>query len=188
MEFTFDEIPNLKFYYKFKKLSRNQREFITNLSDNILNNNCSIYEFPATLDKDFLYNSVLYTISRQTNKKFIILTKNYDKVYELLKIYSTISKICEKYNPDITHLKILPFFDRKMLCINEKILDEASSLDFDSYCTRITASWVPENKKCVYYSVSLIELIFYLPNLLLVVPYIYSKKNLYYITIFFYNF
>jgi hypothetical protein len=156
MEFTFDEIPDLKFYYKYKKLSKNQKEFITNLSDSILNNHCSIYEFPPTLDKDFLYNTVLFTLSRQFNKKFIILTKNYDKVYEILKTYTAISKICQNYNPKFNYLKVIPFFDRKMLCINEKILEEASSLDFDSYCTKITASWVPENKKCQYYSVRII--------------------------------
>jgi hypothetical protein len=153
MEFSINDYPELKIYYKFKKLSKNQKEFISSLTNNIVKNLCSIYEFPPTLDKDFLYTSVLYTLARQNKNKFILLCKNYDKVYEIMKNFTTISNICQKYTKLNNLIKIVPFFDRKMMCLNEKLLEDASSLDLDSYCTRATASWVPDNNKCSYYMV-----------------------------------
>jgi hypothetical protein len=126
------------------------------LLHNLINNRNSIYEFPPTLDKDFLYNSVLYSLAKQRNQKFVIICKSYDKIYELMKNFNQIANISEKYlgNKNINYhsVKVVPYFDRKMMCLNEKALDEASSLDFDGYCTRVTASFVDENSKCQFYT------------------------------------
>jgi hypothetical protein len=153
MEFSSLEFPELKIYYRFKKMTKNQNEFTTSLLHNLINNRHAIYEFPPTLDKDFLYNSLLFTLSRQRNQKFVIITKSYDKIYELMKNLTQISNICEKFTQGKSSVKVVPYFDRKMMCINEKALDEASSLDFDSYCTKVTASWVEAGSKCANYTV-----------------------------------
>jgi hypothetical protein len=153
MEFISQEFPEIKIYYRFKKLTKNQNEFLTSMLHNLVNNRLAIYEFAPTLDKDFLYNSILFSLSRYKNEKFIILTKNYDKIYELMKNFALISNLCKKYNNDFDKLKVVPFFDRKMMCINNDALENASSIDLDSYCTQITASWLDENSKCVFYNV-----------------------------------
>lgn len=147
---------NLKIYYKSKKFSKNQLEFITNLYNNINDNNCAIHEFPPTLDKDFLYNSVLFSLAKQLDKKFIILVKNYDKIYEILNNFSKINTICKKFYDNKTeyeNLKIVPYFERKILCLNDKLIETASTLDFDSYCINSCASWVSEENKCIFYKV-----------------------------------
>lgn len=159
MEFISKEFPDLKIYYRFKKITKNQNEFVTNMLHNVINNRWVIYEFPPTLDKDFLYNSVLFSLAKQKNEKFIILTKNYDKIYELMKNFLLVSNICKKFDNKFEKLKVVPYFDRKMMCINEKALEDGSSLDFDGYCTKITASWVEESKKCPFYLVSSLNML-----------------------------
>lgn len=172
MEFISNEFPEIKLYYRFKKLTKNQQEFTNSLLHNLINNTKSIYEFPPTLDKDFLYNSVLYSLAKQRNQKFVIICKSYDKINDLMKNFNQIAIISGKYSKNIFKndsasvnsiekpkvlkvlegLKVVPYFDRKMMCMNEKALEEASSLDFDSYCTRVTASFVDENSKCQFYT------------------------------------
>jgi hypothetical protein len=160
MEFSVNGFPNLKIYYKFKKLTNSQKEFINNLIQSTVRNVCSIFEFPPTLDKDFLYNSVLFSLSLQANGKFIIIVKNYDKIFEILKNFSNLSSICKQYNPKFQSLKIIPFFERKLLCINDKLLEASSSLDFDSYCINATASWIPnqDHNKCAYFKVKYFQI------------------------------
>ena len=62
MEFTPEEFPDLKIYYKYKKLTNNQKDYINSLLHNINNNKPSLFEFPPTLDKDFLYKHFLENI------------------------------------------------------------------------------------------------------------------------------
>ncbi len=75
-----------------------------------------------------------------------------------MKNFNIISGICTKYNQKFEKLKIVPFFDRKMMCINSEAMETASSQDFDSFCTKVTASWVNDNSKCSYYTVSILAI------------------------------
>lgn len=165
---------NLSVFYKYNKaLSNNQRNFIENICENFINSNNSnnnninlkLLEFPQTLDKDFLCNSTIYSLSLKYKFKFILVTKNYDTIFNLLKNFDLIkSKFNSNKNKERLDgvegeekeeraLNVIPFFDRKFLCINDKALETASSNDFDMFCTKITASWVSENDKCVYFKV-----------------------------------
>jgi hypothetical protein len=145
---------DLIFYYRLKKVTPNQRAFIEDIVDELGRDQTSVFEFPPTLDKDFLYNSVLFALANRDDRKFIIVVKDYDKIYKLMKNFSSITSLAEKYTGK-TGAQIVPFFDRKSICLNEKALESSSNLDFDSYCTSVTASWLPKTKKCNYYLVSL---------------------------------
>jgi hypothetical protein len=151
MEFTLNGFPELKIYHKYRKMTQNQHDFLKELISSILNDSLSIFEFPPLLDKDWLVNSALFTLASKTQKKFVILVKNYDKITKFMQIYSDIFQICKKFNPEYPQLKIIPFFERKMVCLNNDKLEQSSSLDFDSYCTAVTASWLKNENKCIYY-------------------------------------
>jgi Rad3-related DNA helicase len=153
MEYFSEEFPTLKVYYKYKKLTKNQKDFISSLIHNIHNNTTSIFEFPPTLDKDYLYNSVTYSFSSQKSKKFVILTKSHEKINELMKNFLSIKQINEKFTKDFNKIQIIPYLDRKTMCINEKLLEQSSSIDFDGYCINATSSWLSNEQKCPYYQV-----------------------------------
>jgi hypothetical protein len=146
MEF---EVGNLKLYYRLKKITSNQKKFVSDLISSINNKQISLFEFPPTLDKTYLYNTTIYSLAKEKNK-FIILVKSYNKVLEIAKNFTHISK--SKLN-NSNKLEIVPYIERKSLCLNETALEKSSTLDFDMYCTNITATWVPKNSKCQYYIV-----------------------------------
>jgi hypothetical protein len=145
MEF---EVCNLKLYYRLKKITNNQKKFISDLIESLNSKNISLFEFPPTLDKTYLYNTTLYSLAKENNK-FIILVKSYDKIFDIVKNFTHISK----NNSNNTKIEIVPYIERKSICLNEAALEKSSSLDFDMYCTNITATWVPKNSKCQYYLV-----------------------------------
>jgi hypothetical protein len=147
MEF---EVENIKLYYRLKKITNNQKKFVSDLINSLINKRISLFEFPPTLDKTYLYNTTLFSLAKENSMKFIILVKTYDKIYEIIKNFSQISN--NKFN-NPNKIQIVPYIQRKSLCLNEAALEKSSTLDFDMYCTNITATWVPKNNKCQYYLV-----------------------------------
>ena len=147
MEHNFD---NLKIWYFRKILTSQQREFIEDLINSLIKNKKSLLEFPPTLDKDFLFSSTLYTLSHQKTKKFLIITSNSDKVAEFLKIVTKIAKLSKNQK----RIKIIPFYERKLLCKEESALKDISlNGGNDYFCYKLTSSWVPENEKCSLFKV-----------------------------------
>ena len=60
-----DQTTKLNVYYNKKKMTQNQKNFLIDLSHKIINrSDISTYEFPPTLDKDFLYCSLLFSFKR----------------------------------------------------------------------------------------------------------------------------
>jgi hypothetical protein len=153
MEFKLDKYSDLVFYYRLKKLTQVQKTFIEDLASQIIDVKTSILEFPPTLDKDYLLDSTVYTIANKLNQKFIILVKDTDNIHQHMKNFSSIQSIARKFNSN-SKIQVIPFYDRKSICLNEKLLENSSNLDFDTYCSSATASWVPKNTKCVYYLVN----------------------------------
>jgi hypothetical protein len=146
MEF---EVSNIKLYYRLKKITSNQKKFVADLIDSLTGKKISLFEFPPTLDKTYLYNTSLYSLAKE-NSKFIILVKTYDKIIEIFKNFAHISKNSKNNSKQI---EIVPYMQRKSLCLNEPALEKSSTLDFDMYCTNITATWVPKISKCQFYIV-----------------------------------
>ena len=67
-----DSDTTLNVFYNRKKMTKNQHLFLKELAKKSLNkSDISIFEFPPTLDKDFLYCSLLFSLKHQNflNKK-----------------------------------------------------------------------------------------------------------------------
>jgi len=163
----------LNFLYRYRKMSKNQNDFAKNLIKNILNNQASLFEFSPTLDKLFLICSSLITIlnfeksiynnnlnevdgaagAGRTGKKFILILKTEDLIFEALNNFKDIMNLGKlSANKKLVH-QIVPFLDRKVYCINEKAMENASALDFDTFCNAHTNSWIDTNSKCSSFNV-----------------------------------
>ena len=160
-------------YYRYRKVTKMQENFVNDLIRYLLSffNSVSLkesdendlisrqlFEFPPTLDKNFLYISCLYTLLKEykknnNNKKIIILANGIDKIYALVKICSKINqyyykkytKEKNKYNP----MRIIPFYSRKQLCYNYVTLKNSNSFDMDTFCINLNKS--TSDNKCGYY-------------------------------------
>lgn len=120
------EINDFVIYYRGSKLTQNQKSFIEDFSSAIDENKMnSIFEFPQTLDKDFLTLSTIFSISLQKQKKFLILKKNVENVFQTLNLFNRITKISLKYKNE-KRLKIIPFVNKKFLCVNSKALENSN--------------------------------------------------------------
>jgi len=175
MEFDFSDIlenqsqkdkeninGKLNFLYRYKNMSKNQKEFTKNLLKNVLNNQASLFEFSPTLDKLFITCSSLLTIlNYQENEfvkidrkfKFILLVKTEDIIFEALNNFKEIVNLSKCFYKQYHPHKIIPFLDRKITCINEKALENASALDFDTFCNSYTSSWIDKSKQCTSFKV-----------------------------------
>ncbi len=156
----------LSFVYRYKKMSKNQKDFTKSLIKNIINNQASLFEFTPTLDKLFLICSCLITIlnyekSVFDNKekigkrnKFILIVKSEDIIFEVLNNFKEIFNLEKSsYNKKYLH-QIIPFLDRKIFCLNEKALEDSSDIDFDTFCNAHTSSWVNTLNECSSYRVN----------------------------------
>ena len=163
-----------KIYYRYRKITLEQRKFIYDLtrslihffdsSIDIIENyddknliSRKIFEFPPTLDKEFIYLSCIFTLLKKyNNKKVIILVKGNDKINTMSNFCSQINKYYFKknkkenikYNP----IKVIPFYARKKLCYNYEALKKSNSYDMDTYCIKLNASSSDKNLNCKYYS------------------------------------
>lgn len=162
------EEAKLGFFYRYKKMSRNQTDFTKSLIKNILENQASLYEFSPTLDKLFLICSSLYSVLNfqkyqnlilnqscvnKTNK-FILLVKTEDIILDAMKNFQEIFNLSKNSKNKIFTNQIVPFLDRKLSCINEKASDSLSSIDFDMFCNSITSSWVGTKNQCPSFKVN----------------------------------
>ena len=166
-------------YYRYRKVTKMQENFVNDLIKYLLHffNSTSniketeeselisrqLFEFPPTLDKNFLYLSCLYTLlksykkSNSNKKKIIILANGIDKVNSLVRICSKINQYYykkylkenekNKFNP----IKIIPFYSRKRLCFNYPILKNSNSFDMDTFCITLNKSFGDNHNKCNYY-------------------------------------
>ena len=166
-------------YYRYRKITKMQENFVNDLIKFLLHffNSTSnikeaeeselisrqLFEFPPTLDKNFLYLSCLYTLLKaykkinSNKKKIIILANGIDKVNSLVKICSKINQYYykkylkenekNKFNP----IKIVPFYNRKQLCFNYPILKTSNSFDMDTFCITLNKSSSDNYNKCNYY-------------------------------------
>ena len=164
---------NYYIYYRYRKATSEQKEFIkdllkylinffnvtTNINEEDMISN-QLFEFPPTLDKDFIYLSCLYTLLKEykknnNNKKIIILANGVDKVNSLVKMCSNINKYyykknlkeASKFNP----IRVIPFYGRKQLCYNYKELMGSNSFDMDMFCINLNKSPINNDKMCIYY-------------------------------------
>jgi len=162
----------LNFIYRYKKMSKNQKDFTKNLIKNILNNRASLFEFSPTLDKLFLICSSLITIlnfekskinllEKTNNKnKFILIVKSEDIIFEALTNFKELFNLeINSFNKKFLH-QIVPLLDRKIFCINEKAMENSSSIDFDTFCNAQTSSWVNNINQCSSHKVIKINNLF----------------------------
>ena len=178
---------NYNVYYRYRKVTKEQKNFIKELIENLLNFFNStinrkddeseresiisnqLYEFPPTLDKDFLYLSCLYTLIEENNrrnnnnKKVLILVNGVDKINNLVKMASSINKyyykknIKEKINNNkFIPLRIIPFYSRKQLCYKYEELGKSNTYDMDTFCINLNKSSIDLKNKCPFYR-SIIE-------------------------------
>ena len=144
-----DQTTKLNVYYNKKKMTQNQKTFLIDLAKKITNkSNIFTFEFPPTLDKDFLYCSLLFSLKSQNllQKKLIILANSYEKIQNITNIFSSISR---HFNSN--QLKIIPYIERKYICINNERLNKSNSYDYDNFCIEQNASWTTEREKCPFY-------------------------------------
>ena len=176
-----NSIKNFYVYYQYKKITNNQKNFVDRLLNELKcffkdifknedhyndysdENDIShiLFEFPPTLDKDFLYLSTLYTLvleSKKSNnpKKIIILVNNSDKIETTFKILLDINrynlnKIKADKNNIFKGLEIIPFYKRKMSCFNENELKKSSTYDKDMFCIKSINSFLDKKSKCEFY-------------------------------------
>ena len=164
-------------YYRYRKITNMQKEFAYDLLKHLLNffNSTTkdikeidekdliskqIYEFPPTLDKDFLYLSCLFSLLKEykktnNNKKIIVLASGIEKINSLVKMCTKINqyyyKKNSKENNNFNPIRVVPFYSRKQLCFNYKELYESNSFDMDTYCIKLNNSLIENQKQCSYY-------------------------------------
>ena len=165
-------------YYRYRKITPQQNKFVNDLICNLLNffdssldikenyadkNLISnkLFEFPPTLDKEFLYISCIFTLLKEfNNKKVVILVKGIDKINSMMNICSQINQYYYKknknnkikYNP----IKVIPFYSRKQLCYNYDALKKSNTYDMDTYCIRLNESSADKKKNCKYFTAGFI--------------------------------
>ncbi len=152
-----DNSISFNIFYIHKKMTDNQFYFAYELSQKFLNKNQKnlLIEFPPTLDKDFLYCSVLFSLfnNKLLSKKVIILVNDYEKIRHLYNNFHLIYKHFSKNkNYNNNNVKIIPYYERKYTCFNESILEKSNSFDYDNYCIEVNASFKKDNEKCPYYN------------------------------------
>ncbi len=163
-----DNSTSFNIFYIHKKMTENQFNFAYELSRKFLNLNQKnlLIEFPPTLDKDFLYCSVLFSLfnNKLLSKKVIILVNDYEKIRILYNNFHLIHKhFSNNKNNNNNQVKIIPYYERKYTCFNESILEKSNSFDYDNYCIEVNASFRKDNEKCPYYN-NLYEKNFNCPN------------------------
>jgi len=172
------EVKNLEknyfVYYRYRNITSQQKKFINDLIKSLLHffdttidiiNNYDekdiiskkLFEFPPTLDKEFIYLSCLFTLIKQhNNKKVIILVKGSEKINTMMKFCSQINKYyfrkAKKDNINYNPIKVIPFYSRKQLCFNNEALKKSNTYDMDSYCIKLNASTLPKENNCKFYS------------------------------------
>ena len=161
-------------YYRYRKITSEQKKFIDDLIKSLIHFfdstidikvnyddsdliNKKLFEFPPTLDKEFLYLSCIFTlIKKYNNKKVIILVKGNDKINTMINFCSQINKYYykknKKENINYAPVKIIPFYSRKQLCYNYEALKKSNSYDMDSYCIKLNASKTDKRMNCPYYT------------------------------------
>jgi hypothetical protein len=116
MEIKVNNFEDIYVYYRYRNFTGQQMKFIEDLiksllhffdstidikknyeDENIISK--KLFEFPPTLDKEFLYLSCLFTlIKKYNNKKVIILVKGIDKINSMMDFCSKINKYYYKKN------------------------------------------------------------------------------------------
>lgn len=145
-----DSDTTLNVFYNRKKMTKNQHLFLKELAKKSLNkSDISIFEFPPTLDKDFLYCSLLFSLKHQNflNKKIIILVNSYEKIPLIVNNFAATSKHYNHRN----NIKIIPFIERKYTCSNYDKLNKSNTYDYDNFCIEQNASWATERERCPLY-------------------------------------
>ena len=167
-----DEI--YKIYYRYRKVTLEQRKFIYDLTKSLIHffdssidivenyddkNLISrkIFEFPPTLDKEFIYLSCIFTLLKKyNNKKVIILVKGNEKINTMINFCAQINKYYykknKKENINYNPIKVLPFYARKKLCYNYDALKKSNTYDMDTYCIKLNASSADKSLNCKFYS------------------------------------
>ena len=161
-------------FYRYRKVTSEQRKFINDLVKSLIHffdstidiienyddkNLISrkIFEFPPTLDKDFIYLSCIFSLLKKfNNKKVIILVNGEEKINSMINFSSQINKYYYKknkkdninYNP----IKVVPFYSRKQLCYNYEALKRSNTFDMDAYCIKLNASSTEKKLNCKYYT------------------------------------
>lgn len=161
MEFPFSiQNKTIPIYYRLRKLTLSQREFISNTLESMTkeNHKVSVHSLSPILDKDFLVQSCIVSLSLYLYQKTIILVNSEKEVFEMNdKIGEIINNHIYKPSSEINQTRktnessndnnlqekylipfLLPMLDRKYMCINETAMNNASSIDFDYYCYKET--------------------------------------------------
>ena len=161
-------------YYRYRNITLEQRKFINDLTKSLIHffdstidikenyddkNLISrkLFEFPPTLDKEFIYLSCLFTLLKKfNNKKVIILVKGDEKINSMINFCSQINKYYykknKKENINSSPIKVIPFYSRKQLCYNYEALKKSNTYDMDTYCIKLNASSTDKNYNCKYYT------------------------------------
>ena len=161
-------------YYRYRNITSQQKKFIYDLIKSLLQFfdttidiiknydekdiiSKKIFEFPPTLDKEFIYLSCLFTLIKQhNNKKVIILIKGSEKINTMMKFCSQINKYyfkkAKKDNINFNPIKVVPFYSRKQLCFNNEALKKSNTYDMESYCIKLNASTLHKENNCKFYS------------------------------------
>jgi len=171
MEIKVNNFEDIYVYYRYRNFTGQQMKFIEDLiksllhffdstidikknyeDENIISK--KLFEFPPTLDKEFLYLSCLFTlIKKYNNKKVIILVKGIDKINSMMDFCSKINKYYyKKNNINYTPIKVIPFYSRKQLCYNYEALKKSNTYDMDTYCIRLNESSADKKKNCKYFT------------------------------------
>ena len=172
------EVHNLKevynVYYRYRNITNQQKQFIYDLIKSLIHffdstidikenyddkNLISrkLFEFPPTLDKEFIYLSCLFTLIKKfNNKKVIILVKGSEKINSMMNFCAQINnyyyKKNQKNNINYNPIKVIPFYSRKQLCYNYEALKKSNTFDMDTYCIRLNASFSSPQNNCKYYT------------------------------------
>ena len=161
-------------YYRYRNITSQQKYFINDLIKSLIHFfdskidikinyddtnliNKKLFEFPPTLDKEFLYLSCIFTLLQKfNNKKVIILVKGNEKINSMVNFCSQINKYYykknKKENINYNPVKVIPFYSRKLLCYNYEALKKSNSYDMDTYCIRLNASSTDKKLNCKYYT------------------------------------
>ena len=153
MEYIFNitETQTLPVYYRIRKMTTNQTKFTQDFineiehSNNLLiQNKKSLYSFSPSLDKNYLYHSAAYSLSKYQNRNFLILLNSEEEVIHSLSLFKDIHNNSSKGK---SHPHIIPLLSKKSLCVNDDLFSKSNSADFDYFCNALKT----KSEGCSYY-------------------------------------
>lgn len=135
-----EKLVKLQIYYRLKRMTKNQEKFCNDIikSLNSKEEKLFMHNLSPILDKDYLTSSIIVSQAREFKENIVLVLNDEKSVYKAVesmnKINNSFIKIDNNKNNPHNKTLIIPFLERKLMCINEDLLKNSYAFDLDYYC------------------------------------------------------